>query len=112
MKKIEAVIRPSRLHALKKALADIGITGMTVIEVGGFGRQRGHKEMFRGSEYEVDLLPKILMTLIIEEKNVEDVIDKMLAECYTGKFGDGKIFVSPIEEVIRIRTKERGREAI
>lgn len=112
MKKIEVIIRPSKLHPLKDALSEIGITGMTAVEVGGFGRQRGHKEMFRGNEYDVELLPKILIILIVDEENIKIVTDKILEVLYTGKFGDGKIFISSIENVIRIRTKETGCDAI
>ncbi len=112
MKKVEAIIKPYRLDEVKDALADIGITGMTVSEVKGYGRQKGHSELYRGAEYAVDFLPKVKMELIVEAAQVEQVIDTITEASRTGKIGDGKIFVSDIEKVIRIRTGETDAEAI
>lgn len=112
MKKIEAIIKPFRLEAVKEALADIGVQGMTVTEVKGFGRQRGHKEIYRGAEYEVDFVPKVKVEVIVEDDAARRVIDTVVASARTGKIGDGKIFVYPVEEVVRIRTGERGADAL
>ena len=112
MKKIEAIIKPFKLDDVKEALLDIGITGMTVSEVKGHGRQQGHTELYRGAEYIVDFLPKIKLELIVNETDVEKVIETISESARTGKIGDGKIFVSPIEKVIRIRTGEEDEEAI
>lgn len=112
MKKIEAIIKPFKLDEVKEALNEAGIQGMTVTEVRGFGRQRGHTEIYRGAEYSVDFLPKIKIEVVVEKKQVDDVIDAILRSAHTGRIGDGKIFVSPVENVIRIRTGERGAEAI
>lgn len=112
MKKIEAVIKPFKLDDVKNALTKIGIQGMTVIEVKGFGRQRGHTEVYRGAEYKIDFLPKIKIELITPEEMVFQVIETIERTSKTGKIGEGKIFVSSIEEVIRIRTGERGKDAI
>jgi len=112
MKKIEAIIRPAKLHELKKELSDMGIHGLTVFDVGGFGKQRGHKEMFRGNEYEVDLIPKIVIMLVTKDDMVEKIIDKISKVCYTGEAGDGKVFVSTIDQVVRIRTGEKGEVAL
>lgn len=112
MKKVEAIIRPARLHDLKAELSELGVHGLTVIEAGGFGRQRGHKEMFRGNEYDVDLIPKLLVTLVTKDDMVKKVIERISKVCQTGEVGDGKIFVSPIEEVVRIRTGENGEAAL
>jgi len=112
MKKIEAIIKPFKLDDVKEALLDIGITGMTVSEVKGHGRQQGHTELYRGAEYIVDFLPKIKLELIVNEADVEKVIETISESARTGKIGDGKIFVSPIEKVIRIRTGEEDEEAI
>jgi len=112
MKKIEAIIKPFKLDDVKEALLDIGITGMTVSEVKGHGRQQGHTELYRGAEYIVDFLPKIKLELIVNESDVEKVIETISESARTGKIGDGKIFVSPIEKVIRIRTGEEDEEAI
>lgn len=112
MKKIEAVIRPAKLHELKEELCEIDVHGITVLEAGGFGRQRGHEEMFRGNVYDVDIIPKIMVVIITREELAESIIEKIRNVCYTGKVGDGKIFLSTIDEVIRIRTGERGTVAL
>ncbi len=112
MKKVEAVIKPFKLDEVKKGLADMGITGMTVTEVRGHGRQKGHKEVYRGAEYQVDFLPKIKIEIIVESSMVDTVVKRILETVRTGKIGDGKIFVAPVEEVIRVRTGESGRDAI
>ena len=112
MKKVEAIIKPFRLEEVKDALAQIGITGMTVSEVKGYGRQKGHSELYRGAEYVVDFLPKIKVELVVDDEQVEQVLDTITEAARTGKIGDGKIFVSGIEKVIRIRTGETGSEAI
>jgi nitrogen regulatory protein P-II 1 len=112
MKKIEMVIRPFMLDEVKIALNKIGVTGMTVMEVKGFGRQRGHKEIYRGAEYQADFIPKIHVTVVVEESMVESVVNTVLEKAQTGKIGDGKIFILPLEQAIRIRTGERGKNAI
>ena len=112
MKKIEAIIKPFKLSDVKEKLIGIGVQGMTVTEVKGFGRQKGHTEVYRGTEYTIDFLPKIKMEMVVAEEMVEKAIDAIISSAYTGQIGDGKIFISPIEETIRIRTKERGKEAI
>lgn len=112
MKKIEAIIRPTKLHELKDELSGIGIEGLTVLEAGGFGRQMGHKEMFRGNEYDVDLLPKLMVVLVTKAELVNKVLETISKVCKTGEVGDGKVFISPIEEVMRIRTGEKGKSAI
>jgi len=112
MKKIEAIIKPFKLEDVKNALTRIGIQGMTAIEVRGFGRQRGHTEVYRGSEYKIDFLPKVKIELITDDELVSRAVGEIERAARTGKIGDGKIFVSPVEEVIRIRTGERGREAV
>ena len=112
MKKIEAIIKPFKLDEVKNALTKIGVQGMTVTEVNGFGRQKGHTESYRGTEYAIDFLPKSKIELIITDELVNQVIETIEKAAKTGKIGDGKIFLSPVEEVIRIRTGERGREAI
>jgi len=112
MKKIEAIIKPFKLDEVKNALTKIGLQGMTVTEVKGFGRQRGHTEVYRGAEYKIDFLPKVKIELITSEEMISQVIETIERAAKTGKIGDGKIFVSPIEEVIRIRTGERGKDAI
>ncbi|NPB09597.1 MAG: P-II family nitrogen regulator [Thermodesulfobacteria bacterium] len=112
MKKIEAIIKPFKLEEVKEALAEIGIKGMTVSEVKGFGRQKGHREIYRGAEYVVDFLPKIKIELVVEADQVDRVVETIIKSARTGKIGDGKIFILPVEEAIRIRTGERGREAI
>jgi nitrogen regulatory protein P-II 1 len=112
MKKLEAIIQPSRLDAVKDALREIGVDGMTVSEVRGHGRQQGHTEVYRGREYTVDLLPKIKIEMVVADKLVEPAIDSILKTARTGKIGDGKIFLSTVEEAIRIRNDERGESAL
>jgi nitrogen regulatory protein P-II 1 len=112
MKKVEAVVRPHLLDAVKTALQDVGIVGMTVTEVKGFGRQKGHTETYRGSEYKVDFLPKVKIEVVVADELLEKVIEAVLKTAKTGKFGDGKIFVTDLSSAIRIRTGERGEEAL
>ena len=112
MKKIEAVIRPHLLDAVKNALAEAGVVGMTVSEVKGFGRQKGHTETYRGTEYQVDFLPKLRVEVVVGEALVEPAVQAIVATARTGKFGDGKVFVTALSEVVRIRTGERGETAI
>jgi nitrogen regulatory protein P-II 1 len=112
MKKIEAVIKPFKLEEVKDALTKIGVQGMTVTEVKGFGRQKGHTESYRGTEYAIDFLPKSKIEIILTDEVVTPVIETIERAAKTGKIGDGKIFVSPVEEVIRIRTGERGKDAL
>ncbi len=112
MKKVEAVVRPHVLDAVKTALQDAGIVGMTVTEVKGFGRQKGHTETYRGSEYRVDFLPKVKVEVAVPEEIVEKVIEAVLRTAKTGKFGDGKVFVTNLDDAVRIRTGERGEEAL
>ena len=112
MKKIEAIIKPFKLEEVKDALGEVGIEGMTVTEVKGFGRQKGHTEIYRGSEYTVDFLPKIKLELVLTDKQVETAVNAIVKAAKTGKIGDGKVFVVPIDDVIRIRTEERGDAAI
>ena len=112
MKKIEAVIKPFKLEEVKDALSEVGIEGMTVIEVKGFGRQKGHTEIYRGSEYTVDFLPKIKLEIVIADGSVDAAIAAILKSAKTGKIGDGKIFVTNIEQSIRIRTEEKGEQAV
>jgi len=112
MKKIEAIIKPFKLEDVKDALSEAGITGMTVIDVKGYGRQQGHSELYRGAEYVVDFLAKTKLELFVEEDAVEKCIDIISAAAKTGKIGDGKIFVTPVEEIVRIRTGETGPDAI
>ncbi len=112
MKKIEAVIKPFKLDEVKEALHEVGVKGITVTEAKGFGRQKGHTELYRGAEYVVDFLPKVKLEIIIEDSQVERAVEAIQTAAKTGRIGDGKIFVSPVEEVIRIRTGERGPEAI
>jgi len=112
MKKVEAVIKPFKLEDVKDALAEIGITGMTVSEVKGYGRQKGHSELYRGAEYVVDFLPKIKMEMVVKADQVDEVVNTIAETAATGKIGDGKIFVSDIDKVIRIRTGETGEDAI
>jgi nitrogen regulatory protein P-II 1 len=112
MKKIEAIIKPFKLDDVKQALSEIGIMGMTVTEVKGHGRQKGHKEIYRGAEYQVDFLPKTKIEIIVDQSMVDSVVKKILESARTGKIGDGKIFVMPVEEVIRVRTGETGKDAI
>jgi nitrogen regulatory protein P-II 1 len=112
MKKIEAIIKPFKLEEVKDALAEIGVEGMTVTEVKGFGRQKGHTEIYRGSEYTVDFLPKIKIEVVLGDGLVETATAAILKAAKTGKIGDGKIFVSPVEEAVRIRTDETGEKAV
>ena len=112
MKKIEAIIKPFKLDEVKDELNSIGVLGLTVSEVKGYGRQKGHTELYRGAEYAVDFLPKIKIELVIDDGLVEDAVNAIKNNAHTGRIGDGKIFVTNIEEVIRIRTGEKGKEAI
>jgi nitrogen regulatory protein P-II 1 len=112
MKKIEAIIKPFKMEDVKEALTEIGVEGMTVSEVKGFGRQKGHTEIYRGSEYTVDFLPKVKFEIVISDDRVQKAVDVIVQSAKTGKIGDGKVFVLPIEDVIRIRTEERGESAI
>ena len=112
MKKIEAIIKPFKMEDVKDALAEIGIQGMTVTEVKGFGRQKGHTEIYRGSEYTVEFLPKVKFDIVVEDSLVQKAVDTIVQSAKTGKIGDGKVFVLPLQEAIRIRTEERGDDAI
>jgi len=112
MKKVEAIIKPFKLDEVKESLSAIGIQGLTVTEVKGFGRQKGHTELYRGAEYVVDFLPKVKLEIIVKDESVRDVVGAIEKAAKTGRIGDGKIFVLPIDEVVRIRTGERGEQAI
>jgi nitrogen regulatory protein P-II 1 len=112
MRKIESIIRPHLLDAVKNALQEVGVAGLTIMEVKGFGRQKGHTETYRGSEYKIDFLPKVKIEVVLPDEMVDIAIDAIMKTAKTGKFGDGKIFVFPVEEVIRIRTAERGEQAL
>jgi nitrogen regulatory protein PII len=112
MKKIEAIIKPFKLEEVKDALAEIGVEGMTVSEVKGFGRQKGHTEIYRGSEYTVDFLPKVKVEVVLADSMAQKAIDVIVKAAKTGKIGDGKVFLLPVEESIRIRTEERGEKAV
>ena len=112
MKKIEAIIKPFKLDDVKEALNEIGIQGMTITEAKGYGRQKGHKEIYRGAEYVVDFIPKIKLEIVTESEQAERVVEAICSAANTGKIGDGKIFVLPVEEAVRVRTGERGKEAI
>lgn len=112
MKKIESIIRPHLLEAVKDAIQEVGLLGMTITEVKGFGRQKGHTETYRGSEYRIDFVPKIKIEIVLPEEMVDAAIDAIIKTARTGKFGDGKIFVIPVEEAIRIRTGERQEHAL
>jgi nitrogen regulatory protein PII len=112
MKKIEAIIKPFKLEDVKEALAELGVEGMTVSEVKGFGRQKGHTEIYRGSEYTVDFLPKIKLEIVLADSRVATAVDAIVKAAKTGKIGDGKVFVSPIENAVRIRTEETGEQAV
>ena len=112
MKKIEAIVKPFKLEEVKDALHEVGIEGMTVSEVKGFGRQKGHTEIYRGSEYTVDFLPKIKVEVVVADSKAAEVTSAIIKAAKTGKIGDGKIFVSPVEEAIRIRTEEKGESAV
>ncbi|GAA8964037.1 P-II family nitrogen regulator [Helicobacter pylori] len=112
MKKIEAIIKPFKLDDVREALTELGVTGMTVSEVKGFGRQRGHTEVYRGAEYAVDFLPKVKIEVVLPDDQIERTVEAVIEAARSGKIGDGKIFVLPVEEVIRIRTGETGETAI
>lgn len=112
MKKIEAIIKPFKLDELKEALTSLGVTGLTMSEVKGFGRQKGHTEIYRGAEYQVDFIPKVKVEIVVEASRVDEVVEAIMNSVRTGKIGDGKIFVLPVDEVCRIRTGEKGKEAI
>ena len=112
MKKIEAIIKPFKLEEVKAALSDINITGMTIMEVRGFGRQKGHTEIYRGAEYNIDFVPKIMIQIIVEEEKAAQVVEIIERTARTGTIGDGKIFVLPVEEAVRIRTGERDKDAL
>ncbi|WP_299976681.1 P-II family nitrogen regulator [Desulfobacula sp.] len=112
MKKIEAIIKPFKLDALKEAMSEVGVQGMTVTEVKGFGRQKGHKEVYRGAEYVVDFIPKVKIEIVVDRDMVDKVVEAIMKSVKTGKIGDGKIFVLPVDSVCRIRTGETGKEAI
>ena len=112
MKKVEAIVKPFKLEEIKDALAGVGVEGMTVTEVKGFGRQKGHTEIYRGSEYTVDFLPKLKIEIVVDDSDSESVVDVIVKAAKTGKIGDGKVFVSSVEEAIRIRTEEKGASAV
>jgi len=112
MKKIEAIIKPFKLDDVKEALNEIGIQGMTISEAKGYGRQKGHKEIYRGAEYVVDFIPKIKIEIVVESSQVDQVVDTIRTAANTGKIGDGKIFVSPVEQALRVRTGETGKDAL
>ncbi len=112
MKLIQAIIKPFKLDDVREALTEIGVTGMTATEVKGFGRQKGHTELYRGAEYVVDFLPKVKLELVVREEDVESAIEVIQKAAHTGKIGDGKIFVMPVEQIIRIRTGENGQDAV
>ena len=112
MKKIEAIVKPFKLNEVKTALNEIGIQGMTVIEVKGFGRQKGHTEIYRGSEYTVDFLPKIKLEIVLSDDHLEEAVAAIVKAAKTGKIGDGKVFISQVEEAVRIRTEEKGAAAV
>ena len=112
MKKVEAIIKPFKLNEVKDALHEIGVLGMTVSEVKGFGRQKGHTEIYRGSEYTVDFLPKVKLEIVLPDAQVQAAVDIIVKAARTGKIGDGKVFISPVEEAVRIRTDEKGDKAV
>jgi len=112
MKKVEAIIRPFRIDDVREALAEIGVKGMTLTEVKGYGRQKGHTELYRGSEYQIDFLPKIKIEVIVADRLVDKVVDTIVKAARTGQVGDGKIFILPVEDVIRVRTGESGEAAV
>lgn len=112
MKKIEAVIKPFKLDEVREALSEVGVTGLTVTEVKGFGRQKGHTELYRGAEYVVDFLPKIKIEVVVSDEVVDQIIEAIIKAARTGKIGDGKIFVMPVEQVVRIRTGETNEQAV
>ena len=112
MKKIEAIVKPFKLDEIKAALGELGIAGMTVIEVKGFGRQKGHTETYRGSEYTQDFLPKLKLEIVVDDPRVKDAVAAIIKAAKTGKIGDGKVFIIPVEDAIRIRTEEKGDQAV
>ena len=112
MKKIEAIIKPFKLDEVKEALQEVGLEGMTVSEVKGFGRQKGHTELYRGAEYVVEFLPKVKVELLIDDSKIDQVVEAIITTARTGRIGDGKVFVLPVDDAVRIRTGERGRNAI
>jgi nitrogen regulatory protein P-II 1 len=112
MKKIEAIIKPFKLDDVREALSEAGVTGLTVTEVKGFGRQKGHTELYRGAEYVIDFLPKVKIEVVVADNQVDRCVEAIISAARTGKIGDGKIFVSEVEQVVRIRTGERGEEAV
>ncbi|MDH4475557.1 MAG: P-II family nitrogen regulator [Verrucomicrobiaceae bacterium] len=112
MKKVEAIIKPFKLEDVKEALSEVGVEGMTVVEVKGFGRQKGHTEIYRGSEYTVDFLPKVKIEVVVDDSRADAVVDAIVKAANTGKIGDGKVFLSDVIEAVRIRTGERGADAI
>jgi nitrogen regulatory protein PII len=112
VKKIEAIVKPFKTEAVKEAIAEVGVEGMTLSEVRGFGRQKGHSEIYRGSEYTVDFLPKVKFEIVVSDDRAQKVVEAILRSAKTGKIGDGKVFVMEVEEAIRIRTDERGAEAL
>ena len=112
MKKIEAIIRPFRIDDVREALGEIGVKGMTLTEVKGYGRQKGHTELYRGSEYQIDFLPKLKLEIVVADKMVDQVVDVILKAAKTGQVGDGKIFISTIDDVVRVRTGESGEDAL
>ena len=112
MKKIEAIIKPFKLEDVKEALSGIGVEGMTVSEVKGFGRQKGHTEIYRGSEYTIDFMPKVKIEMVLPDAQIEPAVEAILKAAKTGKIGDGKVFVTPVSDAVRIRTGERGDEAV
>ncbi len=112
MKKIEAIVKPFKLDDVKEALNEIGIQGMTLVEVKGYGRQKGHKEIYRGAEYVVDFIPKVKVELVVTDDKVDEVVDRIMKSANTGKIGDGKIFILPVEEALRVRTGEKGADAV
>ena len=112
MKKIEAIIKPFKLDEVKEALHEVGLQGITVLEAKGFGRQKGHTELYRGAEYVVDFLPKVKLEIVVEDEMLDQAVEAIQNAAHTGRIGDGKIFIVPIEDAIRVRTGERGREAI
>jgi len=112
MKKIEAIVKPFKLDEVKDAISEVGVEGMTVTEVKGFGRQKGHTEIYRGSEYTVDFLPKLKLEIVVADDLTDDVVQAIIKAAKTGKIGDGKVFVSPIDSAVRIRTEEKGEHAV
>ena len=112
MKKVEAIIKPFKLEEVKEALSDVGVQGLTVTEVKGFGRQKGHKELYRGAEYMVEFLPKVKLEIVVTEEKLEQVVDAIVKAASTGRIGDGKIFVLPVDDAVRIRTGESGDIAL